>query len=71
MQDKGCALFLFFLIFAAKRKTMEDKFNRIYDATNEELAGMLTMENILYDTTYAEARELLAEAARRLKIKHN
>lgn len=46
---------------------MEDRFDNIYNATNEELAGMLTMENILYDTTYAGARELLAEAARRLK----
>jgi hypothetical protein len=46
---------------------MEDKFDRIYNATDEELADMLTIENILYDTTYAEAREILAEAARRLK----
>lgn len=49
---------------------MKDPYEHIHMATNDQLAAMLDIDAIYHDLTYGEAKEIVKEAAVRLRTKH-
>lgn len=49
---------------------MKDPYEHIHNATNDKLAEMLDIDAIYHDLTYGEAKEIVKEAAERLRTKH-
>lgn len=49
---------------------MTDQYEHIHMATNDQLAEMLDIDAIYHDLTYGEAKEIVKEAAARLRTKH-